>query len=283
MGSGSAVVPPAPFDLPGYLERIGFEGTADATPATLRSLHRAHASAVPFENLDIQLGRPIRLDAASVQAKLVRDRRGGYCFEQNHLLMWGLEAVGFEVTPLAAWVRIGSESASDLRTHMALKVEVDGSPWLADVGFGADGLSEPILFADGALAEQDGRRYRLVTEPDGIWALQRSYAEPAEWFDLYAFTMDPATPGDFAHGNRYTSTDPGSPFVRSVTAQRSGGLVRPVLRNRHLVEAMPDGERHVARLHRDEELLEVLADRFSLSFPPGTRFRALTGDSTEHA
>ncbi len=267
------------MDLPGYLLRIGWaaNGTREADVRTMKGVHRAHAASIPFENLDIQLGRRIRLDPASLQAKLVGGRRGGYCFEQNGLLLGALTALGFDVTPLAAWVP-ADDAPGGLRTHMLLRVDLDHEPWIADVGFGADGIAEPMPLEDGATAEQDGRRYRLVKQADDLWVLQRDRADRHHgvgWFDLYAFTLEPATSEDYEIGNRYTSTDPGSPFVRSLTAQFDAGEVRPVLRNRHLVEDWPDGERHVARLHRDEEVLEVLAERFGLSFPPDTRFRAL--------
>jgi len=184
------------------------------------------------------------------------------------------------VTPLAAWVGVGDEARIGLRTHMLLRVDLDGEPWIADVGFGADGIAEPMPLADGVTAEQDGRDYRLVKHPDELWILQRDRADRSghlRWLDLYAFTLEPATADVYEAGNRWTSSDPASPFVHSLTAQLGAGEVRPVLRNRHLVEEWPDGERHVARLHHDEDVLEVLADRFGLSFPPGTTFRALAG------
>jgi N-hydroxyarylamine O-acetyltransferase len=276
--AGARGAPPtgsAGFDLAGYLTRIGHGAATEADFGTLHAVHSAHAAAIPFDNLDIQLGRPILLDADSLQAKLVTARRGGYCFEQNGLLRAALEAIGFDVTPLAAWVRMGSEADSGLRTHMLLSVAVGGEPWIADVGLGADGISEPMPLGDGATSDQDGRRYRLVKRPDDLWVLQRDRAASPGWFDLYAFTLEPATDADYAAGNRYTSQDPASPFVRSLTAQLGAGEARPVLRNRHLVEAWPDGERHVARLHADDELLAVLDERFGLRFESGTEFRAL--------
>jgi N-hydroxyarylamine O-acetyltransferase len=269
----------ATFDLDGYLRRIGLGPRVGPTLHDLRAVHLAHARSIPFENLDIQMGRPIVLDQASLERKLVADRRGGYCFEHNHVLMWALRAAGFEdVTPLAAWVRMGSEASSGLRTHMLLRVEVDGSSWIADVGFGADGISEPIELADGAELTADERRYRLITGDNELWILQRQRPSPDRWLDLYAFTLDPATPGDFQDGNRYTSADPASPFVRTLTVQLSAGTIRPVLRNRHLVELHPDGERPVERLSRDEQIERTLAGRFGITLEPGARFRALHED-----
>jgi N-hydroxyarylamine O-acetyltransferase len=262
------------FDLDGYLRRIGV-GRVHPTLDDLRVVHRGHAATIPFENLDIQQGRRILLDQPSLERKLVGDRRGGYCFEHNHVLMWALSAIGFEVTPLAAWVRLGSEASSGLRTHMLLRVEAEGSPWVADVGFGADGIPEPIAFGDGTELEADDRRYRLIRGDDELWILQRDWPSAGGWFDLYAFTLDPATRRDYEDGNRYTSSDPASPFVRTLTVQLSAGTVRPILRNRHLVELLPDGERHVDRLISDEQLERTLAERFGITLEPGARFRAI--------
>jgi N-hydroxyarylamine O-acetyltransferase len=265
----------APFDLDAYLRRIGHDGPVQPRVADLRRIHRAHAGSIPFENLHIQQGRPILLDQATLESKLVGARRGGYCFEHNHVLMWALHAAGFEVTPLAAWVRMGAESSSGLRTHMLLRVQAEGDSWIADVGFGADGISEPIQLGDGAELEADDRRYRLIQGPDGLWILQRDGPPPDGWFDLYAFTVEPAARRDFEEGNRYTSRDPTSPFVRTLTVQLSAGTVRPILRNRHLVELHPDGERHVDRLSTDDQLRDVLAERFGVTLEPGARLRAI--------
>lgn len=137
------------LDLDAYLRRIGYAGALDPGSATLEALHLAHASRIPFENLDILLGRPIRLDLGSLQAKLVRDGRGGYCFEQNLLLAAVLGRVGFDVTPLAARVRYRITRAVP-RTHALLVVETGGERWLADVGFGLEGLLMPVPLRAGA-------------------------------------------------------------------------------------------------------------------------------------
>src|SRR2546422_1681671 len=118
------------IDLDAYFTRIGYAGVRRPTMETLRALHLAHATHISFENLDVLLGRPILLDLESLQAKLVRGRRGGYCFEQNALFAAVLERLGFTVTRLAARVRMGVTRVLP-RTHMALAVEVDGGSWLA--------------------------------------------------------------------------------------------------------------------------------------------------------
>jgi len=116
-----------PLDLDAYFERIGYRGERTATLPTLQEIHRLHPAAIPFENLNPLLGLPVRLDLASIEAKLVRSRRGGYCFEHNLLLAEVLERLGFGVTRLAARVLWNQpEDARTARGHMLLAVAVDG-------------------------------------------------------------------------------------------------------------------------------------------------------------
>src|SRR5262245_42213718 len=161
---------PATFDLDAYLARTGYTGGLAPTRDTLERLHLAHATHVPFENLDILLSRPIRLDLDGLQAKLVRDRRGGYCFEQNTLFAAALERIGFRVTRLAARVRWGATRVLP-RTHMLLEVDVQGEPWLADVGFGGEGLLKPLPLAPGQPVRHYDQTYCLTAEA-GLWVLQ---------------------------------------------------------------------------------------------------------------
>jgi len=256
------------FDLDAYCARIGYSGERVPTPAVLDALHLAHATHIPFENLDILLGRPVRLDLASLQAKLVAGRRGGYCFEQNTLFAAALESVGFRVTRLAARMRFGATRILP-RTHMLLRVDVAGEPWLADVGFGGEGLLEPLPLAPGREARQYAWAYRL-TEDAGQWVLQSRHA--GGWLELYAFTLEPQYAVDFEMANHYTATHPSSPFVRAPTVQLPTPEARYILRgDAFTVER--DGETSTRTLAGDEALLVVLAETFGLHFPPGTRFR----------
>ena len=257
---------PDALDLSAYRRRIGHAGSLEPTRATLDALHLAHATAIPFENLDILLRRPIRLDLASLQAKLVAGRRGGYCFEQNALFAAALEGLGFAVTRLAARVRLGAERILP-RTHMTLLVNVGGAELLADVGFGAEGLLLPVPFG-GEVATQYAWSYR-VADADGLHVLQ--VRRGGGWQDLYAFTREPQLPVDYEIANHYTSTHPASRFTVVLTAQRLAADVRRTLRNRIYTE---DRGTDVATrtLADDEEILAVLAAEFGLAFPPQTRF-----------
>ena len=249
------------LDLDAYLERIGYDGALAADAGTLRGLHRAHAAAIPFENLDIVLGRMIELGLDSVQDKLVRRPRGGYCFEHNLLFAAVLERLGYAVTRLSARVR---PSHPGPRTHMLLRVMADGSPWLADVGFGAS-LLEPLALQPGT-ANQGGWRYRLVASDPGAWHLLQA-DEDGGWTDLYAFTLEPQRPIDYEVYNYYTASHPRSPFTGQMVALRTEPDVRYALRGMQLTTSRPDGDAHERRIDV-EELADVLAERFGIGLTP---------------
>ena len=260
----------SPFDIAAYLERIRCPRPAGPGLEALAALQQAHLTEIPFENLDILLGRPIRLDLEGLQAKLVGGCRGGYCFEQNTLFRAALEALGFEVVSLAARVRAslarpgGGVPQVRPRTHMLLLVELPEGRFLADVGFGGDGPVRPLLLEDGAGSELGGLRHRLRREADQ-WVLE------ADLGDLYAFTLEPLYPVDFVMANHFTSTWPDSPFVSGLTAQRSWVDRRVILRNRELVLRSAAGDQRLP-VRDPDHLLAILDEHFGLVFPAGTRF-----------
>lgn len=257
-----------PWELAAYCARLGVREPLAPTLESLTALHRAHCAAIPFENLDILLDRPIRLDLPSLFEKLVAARRGGYCFEQNTLFRAVLERLGFDVVALAARVRVGSSEVR-ARTHMLLRVGLPEGAFLADVGFGADGPVHPIPFATDTETWLGGTGHRLHREGEQ-WVLEGNTG--AAWSDLYALTLEPAYDADFEMGNHYTSTHPRSPFVLNLTAQRSWPEKRAVLRNREL-SVRVDGRTSVTAVRDPDHLLLLLAEVFDLRFPPGTRFR----------
>jgi N-hydroxyarylamine O-acetyltransferase len=254
------------FDLAAYLARIGLAAPPPVTAAGLAELHLAHATHIPFENLDVLLGRPIRLDAESLQRKLVADRRGGYCFEQNMLLAAALEAVGFRLTKLAARVRYRANRLLP-RTHMLLLVEADGGPWVVDVGFGGSGLLVPLQLAPGREQTQFLWTYRLVEE-SGTWLLQSK--RPDGWQDFYVFTLEPQEAVDYEVASYYVSTHPDSAFTRTLAAQLPTPEARYILRNRELTIERATGAE--TRTVSDGELPDVLSRLFGLTIPEGATF-----------
>jgi len=245
------------LDLDAYLKRIGYAAAPAADASTLRGLHRAHAATIPFENLDIVLGRTIDLDLGHVQDKLVHHRRGGYCFEHNLLFAAVLERLGYEVTRLAARVQPARPGP---RTHMLLRVVADGDPWLADVGFGAS-LIEPLPL-EGTIASQGAWIYGLESSVPGEWLLRSR--RPDGWSDLYAFTLEAQRPIDYAVYNHYTATHPRSPFTGQVVALRTEPQIQHALRGRELTTTRPDGTSESLQLAADEAL-GVLADLYGIS------------------
>lgn len=258
-------------ELRAYLGRIGHPWPGAVDEAALQALHLAHATHIPFENLDILLKRPIAIDPASLFDKLVVRKRGGYCFEQNLLFAGVLEKLGFAFTPLAARVRYRSHAVLP-RTHMLLLVHFPGGDWIADVGFGGEGLLLPIPLRE----DMDSRHYAWtyrVTRESGMWLLQ-SRRDDA-WMDLYAFTTEPQHPADYEMANYYMSTHPNSRFVQTLTVQLTTPGIRHVLRNLELTEDR--GSSSTSRmLSGEEERLQVLDGVFGLHFPEGTRFRGQT-------
>jgi len=254
--------------LDAYFRRIGLTQPPKADLVGLRALHLAHATTIPFENLDIQMGLPIRLDLDSLQAKLVFSRRGGYCFEHNTLFLAVLKEVGFQAIACEARVRLG---VSDLRprTHMLVLVRLDGANWLSDVGFGGEGLLHPVPL-DGEAHGQFLNTYRVV--PEGSLRVLQSLQHDT-WTDLYAFQPEPRFPVDFEMANHFTSTHPESRFVTTLTVQLPGIDVRRILRNRAYAELR--GDQVVGRELAPEAVLPTLREVFGIEVPEGAKFRAL--------
>jgi N-hydroxyarylamine O-acetyltransferase len=255
-------------DLDAYFARVLYSGDCQPNHEVLEALHLAHATHIPFENLDILLGRRIRLDLDSLQAKLIRSARGGYCFEQNLLFAAVLEQLGFQVTRLAARVRRGATRLMP-RTHTILKVDMEGIPWLADVGFGGEGLLKPLPLISGHVIRQYLWSYRVV-EDMGLWVLQSLQGDL--WHDLYAFTTERQFLVDFEMANHYVSTFPSSRFVQTLTVQLPTPEARYFLQgDQYRVERGLVTESQ--KIH-GEDLLRALREIFGLNFPMGTRFQS---------
>jgi len=245
------------LDLDAYLERIGFGGDPRPDLDTLIGLHRAHVTSIPFENLDVVLGREISLELDALQAKLVRQQRGGYCYEHGLLFAAALERIGFTLTRLVARVQPGTPGP---RSHMLSRALIDGMPWLADVGYGA-GLLEPIALESGTTVDQDGWGYRLERYDDGAWLVAAGHGQ--EWAQLYAFTLEPQRPIDYVVVNHFTQTHPGSPFVGQPVVFDNRGDARHRLTGLELTIEWPDGNRERRALAAGE-LGETLRDVFDI-------------------
>jgi len=246
------------LDIDAYRDRIGYQGPLEPALDVLLAIHRAHAAAIPFENLNVVLGRGVSLDMGDIQDKLLRSERGGYCYEHNLLFAALLERAGFTVQRLVA--RLQPDKPGP-RTHMLLNVTVDGQPWLADVGFGAT-LLEPIPLIDGVAIRQGAWIHGVRKDDDGSWRLRTLGSEG--WSDLYAFTQERQCPIDYAIFNHYTSTHSASPFVGQVVAMRVTSEERFTLRQDILTRTHPDGESEQRQVP-GTEVVDVLRDTFGIA------------------
>jgi len=193
------------FDLDAYCARINYKGSRDVSAQTLKALHFAHAHNVPFENLDIHLGKPISLEPTALFSKIVTHKRGGYCYEVNSFFTMVLRAFGFRVQGLLARVLYGFSDFRP-RSHQLLLVTVDDEHWIGDVGFGSCCLREPLRLTPGVLNEQGPDSFRLRAEPGPTYILEAFLA--GRWQDLYAFTLEPFDLVDYEPFNYWNSTSP---------------------------------------------------------------------------
>jgi len=197
-----------------YLERINLKRPIHPNIRTLYDLHLAHMLAVPFENLDIGLGRIIRLDEQAIWDKIIVNKRGGFCYELNGLFAWLLKQIGYEVTYLNARVFNQTGELGSNFDHLTLLVQIPGQPerWLADVGFG-DSFTQPLHLNKQGEQIQGLRAYRLEQISDGYVLWQKNYN--GEWERQYFFDLQAHTfPEDYLAGCQYHQTSPKSSFTR---------------------------------------------------------------------
>ena len=242
-----------------YLERIGHGWNVRPDLTTLRSLHRAHVTAIPFEGLDVQLGLVPSLEPEAIFDKIVARRRGGWCFEMNGLFGAALQAIGFDVTRLACGVMRQLGGDERIGTHLALLVDCEGQ-WLCDVGFGGS-LLEPLPLAQGSRTEAPFIVSLEQTE-DGYWRFTEHFDAPFG-YDFRAETADEAL---FAAKCQWLSTDPESNFTLNFVAQKRSPDRHLVLRGRVLTERGIEGA-STHTLADADELMAVLAERFGIDEP----------------
>lgn len=207
------------FDLDAYLARLRLPETPAADAEGLAIVQRAQRLSIPFENLDVRLGRGIKVDSESVFTKLVTARRGGYCFEQNRLFFDALAAIGFTARPLLARVLLGATGTPPL-THMLLLVTIDGREWIADAGFGGSYAPPMPLVAGAEATAPDGALFRLIEDERG-WVLVRDGAPGATDgrgggsgpVEQYVFRLTEVAQADLNMSNHWSATAPGSRFV----------------------------------------------------------------------
>lgn len=265
---------PESVDLQGYFARIGYTGGRAPTLETLRGVVLHHTRAVPFENLNPLLGRAVPLDLPSLTRKLLREGRGGYCFEQNTLLRAVLDALGFRVTGLAARVRWNvPEGVTTPRSHMLLRVDLPEGPHIVDVGFGGITLTGVLRIESGVEQQTPHEPFRLV--PVEEW-LELQALVQGSFRPLYRFTLERQCAPDYELSNYFVSTHPSSHFLKNLMMARPYDLGRYALLNNVLtIHHLADrpSTRHV--FTRASELRRVIEREFLLALPDGPEVEAL--------
>ncbi len=252
------------IDLPSYFSRIGYTGPAQPTLAVLRALCLRHLSHIAFENIAPFLGQPVDLDPETLQAKLVRSRRGGYCQEHNALFHDVLSALGFSVVALGGRVTSAYRGQPAPLTHRLTLVELSEGSFIADVGLGGRSPTAPIRLEPGTEQNTPHGTYRVTREHE-VFELQVQTRD--RWDDMYQFTLDPQSHVDFEVANWFTSTHPRSLFTQNLIVCRVVGDTRVNLRNTRLAVRSPDGHFEQRVLADADELDKLLNDVMNLDLP----------------
>ena len=245
--------------LHGYLRRIEYGGPMSPSLQTLRALHRAHLCAIPYENIDVQLGRTLPLDVDRMYDKLVTQRRGGWCYEMNGLFSWALRELGFDVDILGSGVGAREAGPSAMMGHLIVRVNLE-RPYLADVGFG-NGFYLPLPLDEGTYSDGIFDGYRLERTPDG-WRFHNH----ALFGDTYDFTEQAFSLEDFTAKSTWQQTSPESTFVQNLVCHRYGDDGVLTLRGAVLRKYTPHGTREEIAQSKGH-LAEMLDRHFSLRTP----------------
>jgi N-hydroxyarylamine O-acetyltransferase len=253
------------IDLESYFKRIGYSGDLSPTLQTLSTIHYLHTQSIPFENLNPLLRIPVMLDLDNIQQKLVKDGRGGYCFEHNLLLKNVLESIGFKVKGLAARVVWNIPPVVvTARGHMLLQVQVDGEQYIADVGFGGLTLTQPLKLEANTEQSTSHEPFRLLAEGEEF-ILQAKLRD--EWKPLYKFSLHEHFLPDYEVTSWYLSNNPNSHFVTGLIAAKPTPQGRYALRNNELAIHHLHGETERYTIKDPAELKQKLQKMFGIALP----------------
>ncbi len=244
-----------------YLDRIAYSGPMRKDIATLTALHRAHLRAIPYENLDVQFGRPVTLELSAIFDTLVTRRRAGWCYEMNGLFGWALAELGFKVTRSAGAVMRQARGDEAIGNHLVLKVELEEAIFLADVGFG-DGPLDPIFIASGPFISS-GFEFAVSRLDDGWWRLHNHKSGGAASFD---FNMKPADEALLAERCFWLQSSPESPCVQNAVLQHHSADGLWMMRGRVLRKVTPAAQKDYL-IESAAEYVGVLAEVFGLRLP----------------
>lgn len=249
-----------------YLARIGCQkvsGGLDASFETLQYLHRQHALTIPFEGISPYIKQPVYIDGASITNKLISKQRGGYCYEMNGLFSAALRKLGFAVSLYLAEIMYdGSAARSKDSRHAMLVVSIENKRYLCDVGYGRNGLLEPILLPkEGEETTFGEHRLRHTKEFGCIldYKIQGVYA--------LEYRFDPIQPSlnceELEPHNQYMQHSTQSPFInyRILTRATPTGRITLVDKNLRIVQYNKVEKRCIQSL---EEYKAVLKEQFGI-------------------
>ena len=248
------------MDTNAYLERINYHGSLTPSAETLRELQLAHLSAVPFENLSIHAKQPIVLADEALFAKIVRRRRGGFCYECNGLFAALLRALGFEVAMLSAEVANADGVFGPAFDHLTLMVSLE-QRWLVDVGFG-DSFLVPVRLDEPGEQLEGSRAYQIVADGSLFTLMQR--IDDGEWKAQYRFTLEPHKYDDFAEMCTYHQTSPESHFTRGRICSLATAEGRITLSDMRFITTSTNNEKHERNVTNEEEYATILRERFGI-------------------
>lgn len=256
-------------NLKAYFERIGFAGSIAPTLATLEAIHALHPAAIAFENLNPLLGLPVKLDLPSIEKKLLAERRGGYCYEHNLLLLAVLGELDFTVRGLAARVVWSDPTAINRDpTHMLVAVDIGGATYIADVGFGGLTLTAPLKLKADVEQATPHETYRLL-RGDTTWTLEARIGD--DWKALYVFDTVEKTADDYARANDAITSDPQSGFRTQLRVALAPPGKRIALLNNRLTIHTEDAAPETRLLGSVADLREVLTSTFGIHLPSTDR------------
>ena len=250
------------MDVDAYLERINYRGPLDPTAETLRRLQRAHLLTVPFENLSIHADEPILLNDEALFDKIVRRRRGGFCYELNGLFSTLLRTLGFDVDRLSAGVRMPEDGFGPAFDHMTLLIRLE-ERWLVDVGFG-DSFREPLLLDKREEQVQGERAYRIDREGERLTLWQRDRDDA--WKAQYRFGLTPYEYEDYLEMCHFHQTSPQSPFTQKRVCSRATPDGRITVSELRLITTR-DGEKEEQALEDEAAVAEALREHFGIAWP----------------
>ncbi|WP_160040653.1 arylamine N-acetyltransferase family protein [Paenibacillus sp. USDA918EY] len=248
------------MDVQAYLRRIGIEGESSPNLDFLTRLQQRHMFTVPFENLDVMNKTEITLDPDSMFAKIVHNRRGGFCYELNGLFYRLLQELGYEAELLSGRVAADDHTYGPEFDHMLILVRLD-QDYVVDVGFG-DSVRSPLPMSGEEVSDVSGT-YRIRKNPDESDGFFFQKFLGNQWVSEFAFTNLPRRLSDFHEMCKYQQQSPKSHFTKKAIVSLAAEDGRITLSGEKLI-ITEKGRKNEALLTSPDEIKHVLKDCFGI-------------------